>query len=646
MLAWKPRFHRRHWRLVAHMAVTCGLLLVLIRVVAPAFAQVIAPAPPTIPAGPTENAEVDVASYDLDARWDAATNQITGTATITYRNTSSDTLAEVWLKLYLNAFRDDQTQWMREATGAHRGSSYDPDRPGWIRLDSLRLVDTGEDVLPGTVDPASTVLRVPLPAARAVGPGESLRIDVAWTSQLPRVFARTGVAGDFVMAGQWYPKLAVYDRGAWDTEEWHANSEFFADFGAYTLALTVPTSYVTGATGSRDAATNNPDGTTTHRFWAASVSDVAWTAWPEYRIATKAVQAAGQTVELELLAPRTMSTSHDDRFFVAAQQSLEHLGTWFGPYPWPKLTLVAPPAEAEGAGGMEYPMFVTLSEPVPLAFGLERGLREIEVVTIHEIAHQWVPLQVATNESREAWLDEGFADYATMRVLDQMYPTDRSLIDLGPLRMGYETVQRVQYLMEGVGQPLALPSWQYPDFLTYGSTVYSKGSLAFLTLEGTLGEARFLAAMRGYFDQWRWQHPTSADLQRSLEAGTGEQLGWFFEPLVFGTGRVEYRVGDASARQARIERVGDVVMPVDVAITYADGRSERRTWDATGQTFTIVASDGDLQRIQIDPDAAIRLEANTLDNGRDIQPSPVPLLTVAARLLGLVQAALMAGVVG
>jgi YD repeat-containing protein len=589
---------------------------------------------------------VDIASYDLDAHWDAETNQIAGTATITYRNETADTLGEVWLKLYLNAFRDEQTQWMRESEGAHRGSAFDPDHPGWIRLERLRLVDTGEDVLPDPIDPAATVLRVPLPAARAVAPGESLRLDVAWTSQLPRVFARTGVAGDFVMAGQWYPKLAVYDRGTWDTEPWHAASEFFADFGAYTLALTVPSSYVTGATGTRAGSTNNADGTTTHRFWANSVSDVAWTAWPEYRMASKPVEAAGGTVELELLAPRSLSTDQDERFFGAAQQALNHLGSWFGPYPWPKLTLVVPPTAADGAGGMEYPMLVTLIEPTPAPFDLERGVHEVEVVTIHEIAHQWVPLQLATNEGREAWLDEGFADYATMRVLAQLYPADRSFLDLGPLHLGYEGVQRSQYILEGVGQPLTTPSWEYKDFLTYASTVYSKGSLAFLTLERTLGAERFLPAMRAYFDQWRWRHPTTADLQRALEAGTGEDLGWFFQPLVYGSGTVEYRVRDATARRATVERVGDVVYPVIVAITYADGRTERLNWDGTGPTLTINAPDGDLRRIQVDPDQAIRLEANVLDNGRDVQPSPVPLLAVAARLLGLVQAALLAGVVG
>jgi hypothetical protein len=613
---------------------------------APVAAPTAPPAGPVVTSAPAAPASTETASYDLDARWRPATNQIQGTATITYRNRSTEVLSELWLKLYLNAFRDQNTPWMREATAEHRGSSFDPSQPGWIRLERLRLADTGEDVLPTEIEPHATVLRVPLPAARAIAPGEAIRLDVAWTSQLPRVFARTGVAGDFVMAGQWYPKLAVYDRGAWDTEPWHANAEFFADFGSYTLALTVPANYVTGATGTRAGTTTNPDGSLTVRYWAEAVSDVAWTAWPGYRLLARVVEAAGRPVELELLAPRSMSRAADPRFFWTAQRALDLYGGWFGPYPWPKLTLVVPPPGASGAGGMEYPMLVTLGQPIPGPFGIERGLRGVEIVTAHEIAHQWVPMQVATNEAREPWLDEGFADYATTRLLAQLYGPDRSVLDVGPFHLGYEAIQRAQYLIGGVNQPLANPAWEYPDVLSYATTVYSKGMLVLRTLERTIGEEHFVTLMQRYFDRWRWRHPTTVDFQRSLEADLNASLDWFFGPLVFGTGVVEYAASEAGTQGATVKRGGDVALPVDVALTYADGRIERERLDGTADRVELATRGGQLRRIQIDPDATLRIEPNVLDDGRDVDPSPLPLATLVARVLGLVQAALLAGMLG
>jgi hypothetical protein len=588
-------------------------------------------------------ARTDTASYDLEARWDPDAKQIRGRAMTVYRNPSSDTLNELWLKLYLNAFRSEDTVWMREAGGEHRGSDYDRDSPGWIRLERLWLTDTGEDVLPADAATTETVLRVPLP--RPLAPGETVRVLAEWTAQLPRVFARTGFAGDFVLAGQWYPKLAVYDRGAWDREPWHANAEFFADFGTYTLALTVPRDHVTGASGVREGVVDNGDGTVTARYRAESVSDIAWTAWPGYRVATRAVVAAGREVELELLTPRELDDA-DERYIFAAAGALDLLGRWFGPYPWPRLTLVVPPEGAEGAGGMEYPTFVTLGLPIELPFGLGAGVREPEVVTVHEIAHQWVPLQVATNEAREAWLDEGFADYATIRALAALFGPGRSLLDVGPFDLGYRAVHRLQYVA-AAREPLVLPSWEYPDFVTYGVTVYSKGALALESLERTLGEERFLAAMRLYFDRWRWRHPTTADLQVALEEGVGEPLDWFFDPLVYGRGVVEYRLVSADGEGAVVERRGGVAYPVQVRLTHADGRRVVREWDGRDERLELRAEGGRLTQVVVDPERRASLELSTVDNGRVVEAEPGPLLAAVARLLPILQAALqLVGTVG
>ncbi|MCC6179812.1 MAG: M1 family metallopeptidase [Chloroflexi bacterium] len=642
----------RYCRLTPPLCVFVALLLTLISAAPQAFAQTAAPATPATPgpevgAGTPAPARTDTASYDIQARFDPATWQIHATETISYRNPSANTLSEIWLKLYLNAFRDQNTIWMREASGIHRGNDYDPSHPGWIALERLHVLGADGstvDVLPADAASAETVLRVPLP--RPIGPGETIHFAATWTSQLPRVFARTGVAPDssgaglFVMAGQWYPKLAVYDRGTWDVEPWHANSEFFADFGDYTLALTVPGGYVTGASGVRDSRTENRDGTATVRYRAESVSDVAWTAWAGYRQVTRSIIAAGQRVELELLAPAASDRASDGRYFDTASATLDMLGRWFGAYPWPKLTLVVPPANASGAGGMEYPTLVTLGLATSGPFGIERGIRDVEVVTAHEIAHQWSPMQTATNEGREAWLDEGLADYATTRVLAALYGTRKSLVAIGPIELGYGTTHRAQFEAIAATERLDQPSWTFPSYVAYGATVYSKGMLTFQTLERMLGTDRFTSAMHGYFDRWRWRHPTAADLQAALEAGTGESLGWFFQPLVFGTGVVEYRIAGVSERGATVARTGSVAFPVDVRLTLADGTTARQTWSGADSSLVLDTGGRELGRVELDPDQTIGLELDRLNDSVDVVPSRTPLVALGVRLLGLAQTAL------
>jgi hypothetical protein len=69
-------------------------------------------------------------------------------------------------------------------------------------------------------------------------------------------------------------------------------------------------------------------------------------------------------------------------------------------------------------------------------------------------------------------------------------------------------------------------------------------------------------------------------------------------------------------------------------------------WDGMTATTTVAAGDTPISRVDVDPERVIRVEANVLDNGRDVSPSPAPLLTLAARWLALLQSALIASLPG
>lgn len=586
----------------------------------------------------------DVASYQLTVGLDPTTRQIHGFGRIRYRNPSPDTLQEIWLYLYLNAFRSADTPWMREAGASHRGVDFDPAHPGWIRLDEVAVAESGAPLaLPEGEAAEATVARFALPAP--LPPGGQLVLDVRWTAQLPRLFARTGFAGDFVMAGQWYPKLAVYDRGRWFNEPWHANAEFFADFGTYDLLLTVPADYVTGASGVRVGEWPNADGSKTVRYRAERVTDIAWTAWPAFSVVDRKVEAAGQRVEVELLLPPEERQA-TERHLAAVQAALDAYGRWYGPYPWPKLTVVVPPAGAEGAGGMEYPSLVTTARSTPLPFGLGAGVRDLEIVTAHEIAHQWFPMQVQSNEAAEPWLDEGFADYLTTRLLAHLYGAEEGVLALPGARLGYETLHRASFLLAAVDQPLAQPSWSLSEE-SYAATAYSKAALALLSLERTLGDERFTAALRAYVDRWRWRHPTTADLQAALEQATGEDLDWFFDAFVRGNATVEYRVAELEPTRAVVERRGTARFPVDVRLTFADGTTRSERWDGAGERLELVGDGRAITAVAVDPEGKIALQTNRLDDALSLDPDPGVALELAARWLALVQALLqLAGQIG
>ncbi len=593
----------------------------------------LAPPAGVLAEGVPNAAATDVASYDMRVSLDVDAKQMRGAERITYRNVSADTLDEVWLHLYLNAFRSPDTQWMQEASGQHRGFS--ADAPGWIRLDRLAVAGTGEDLpLPDGGDTDLTTVRVPLP--RRVAPGESVQLDVDWTSQLPRVFARTGYVGDYFMVGQWYPKLAVYDRGRWDNEPWHANAEFFADFGSYDLTVTVPEGFLTGGSGVRLDTSANGDGTQTVRYRAERVTDVAWTAWPGYLAVARDVVAAGQPVEIELLLPRGQAADAE-RHLAAAEAALDAFGNWYGAYPWPKLTVVVPPPDAGGAGGMEYPTLVTTGSAASLPSEVAGGVHLVEIVTAHEIAHEWFPMQVQSNEAAEAWLDEGFAEYLTIRVLNRLYGAEHSAAATPFGGASYEQVQRTTFVASGAREPLAKASWDYPSFGTYAAVAYGKGSLTLLTLERTLGEERFTRALRAYADRWRWRHPTSGDLEQSIEDSTQESLEWFFNGLVFGDRVVEFRVEGIQGSHAFVERTGDMAFPVDVRVTTADGQSRTQRWDGVDWWLDVDGGGQPIVEVIVDPDNRVPLELDRLDNSATQRVNLVGPAAVAIRWLAAVQ---------
>ncbi len=201
-----------------------------------------------------------------------------------------------------------------------------------------------------------TVLAVPLP--KAVGPGETIAVEVSWTAHVPRTFARTGAVGNSFFLAQWFPKLGVLEDGGWNTHQFHASTEFFSDYGVYDVRMTVPRGWVVGATGVERSRTDTPTGKTVHQYVQEDVHDFAWTTSPDYIVKTgKFEHKRLQAVEMRLLI-QPEHASQADRYFMATRATLRSYGEWYGPYPYGHITIVDPAFQTE-AGGMEYPTLFT-----------------------------------------------------------------------------------------------------------------------------------------------------------------------------------------------------------------------------------------------------------------------------------------------
>jgi len=534
------------------------------------------------PGDPLPARATHVADYDMRVRLDPETKTLDGEQRIVWRNPSPEPVGELWFHLYLNAFKSSKSTFFTESGGQLRGDRMPEDGWGWVDVRSIRRAD-GVDLAPGATfehpddDNADdrTVWRVPLP--EAVPPGGEVALDVTFQAKLPRVFARTGYFRDYFLVGQWFPKLGVYEppgrrgraAGGWNCHQFHANSEFYADFGHYRVQITLPKRFVVGATGKRSGRRENADGTSTHVFEQADVIDFAWTASPRF-VEVKSTFSAEKDVTPQEYAEtaKLLGRSLDevrlsdvevtvllqpdravqaDRHVKAAKAAIKWFGLWYGRYPYPTLTVVDPAFGAGGSGGMEYPTFITAGSSRLLnRWPLDRVLLP-EEVTVHEFGHQYWQSMVATNEFEESWLDEGFNTHSTGKVMTRVYGP--WTVQLFGLRIGEGELSRAGNSVDRMFDAIRTPAWGYSPG-NYGFNSYQRTDLTLQTLESLLGTEAMARVMRTYHERWRFRHPTSEDFYAVVAEVAGKDARWFFDQAVERPGILDDEV--ASVRSERV----------------------------------------------------------------------------------------------
>jgi hypothetical protein len=502
--------------------------------------------------------------------------------------------------------------------------------------------------------------------------------------------ARTGYVRDHFLVGQWFPKLGVYEpagtrgraRGGWNCHQFHAHSEFYADFGRYRVEITLPSRFVVGATGRRTARSENADGTTTHVYQQSGVHDFAWAADPGFVEVDRTFSAdADVTAEEYYEAAHVLGRTLDEvrlgdveitflmqrrrlpqleRLVRAAKRALGQFGLWYGRYPYPTLTIVDPAPGAGASAGMEYPTFVTggtsfLFNRWPLS-----GVRLPEETLVHEIGHQWWYGLVGSNEFEEAWLDEGITSYAASRLMERDYGRDASLAEVLGLRLGSLELARMGNGPHRIYDAIRQPAWKYSGAGAYGFNSYSRPELALRTLEGLLGAPVMARVMRTYHERWRFRHPGSDDFFEVAQEVSRRDLGWFFGPIFDGTGLVDYEVAsvaterqpeargvldgpkgretvveeearrreqEADEKRARpyrttvlVRRRGAVVVPVEVELHFEGAPPERRAWDGRDRWVRYELTRPErLLSAHVDPEEKIALDASRLNDAKRVE---------------------------
>jgi len=573
-------------------------------------------------------------SYRIEAQLFPAQKKLLAQETIVWKNTSSRPVNTLVFHLYPNAFRSEKTTYFTEA-GYHRKSKEELStlQFGGIDVTEMRVVE-GEE-LTGKIRFISpddgnrddtTVAEVDL--RNPVPPNGQIVLKLNFALTIPQIFSRSGQAGQYFFMGQWFPKLGVLDgAGRWHAHQYHLHSEFFAEFGHYQVALTLPEEFIVGASGTLINKTKNADGTYTHVFEEDHIHDFAWVACPFFKEIIERIALEGRTQEITIV----LLLSHPrakDRYLSALRYAMAFYAKHIYPYPYRKLTLVDPPFTGLRSGGMEYPTLITGAH-LDL---LPSSVRLTEWVTVHEFGHQYWYGIVGTDEAREAWLDEGVNTYFELEIMEGLFKDSPSLVNLPLLRLSVPEYHRQRAFAGTRLDRINQPSWHFMDGASYAAAVYSRTATLLWSLRNLVGRDRMLGFFKRYAETFRYKHPESSDFLALFNRHTGEDFTWAFERYVNGYETLDHAV--YSIESTRIQDdlglfQNEVVFvrnqgyfPVELQITLENGEHIHQSWNTPENRKEIrFTAPSPIAEARIDPDFKVPLDENRLNNLKRRIPS-------------------------
>ena len=227
-----------------------------------------------------------------------------------------------------------------------------------------------------------------------------------------------------------------------------------------------------------------------------------------------------------------------------------------GDYPYNNVSAVD--GSIMAGGGMEYPNVTVIGEA--------SSAIELDMVITHEVGHNWFYGILGSNERDHPFVDEGINSFYEMRYIRAKYPKSRiaefagkdsslKLFGLNKIPLWkYHEMSFYGALRSAKDQELSLRSVEFTEG-NYGSVVYSKTALIMDYLLDYMGESVLDSAMRTYFQNFKFRHPSPDDLFKTLNLYSGRDLKDFQKHLIYSTDRIDYKI-----KKARRNKKGGYTM--------------------------------------------------------------------------------------
>ncbi len=607
--------------------------------------------------------------YTMNIDVDANKNRFTGKQKLEYTNNSPDALKKVFYHLYYNAFQPNSSMDVRsnqlgrniingkpdwDSRVTDRISKLKEDEIGYQKIISLKMNGVSQ---PFKYD--ETILEVTL--TQPIAAKAKVVFEMEFEAQIPIQIRRTGrdnpTTGVRYSMSQWYPKICEYDNEGWHPTPYVAR-EFYGVWGDFDVTIAIDKSYKLGGTGvlvndkeigwgydePGSALKPTEKAKRSWHFVGNNVHDFVWAADPDYIHLVRKMPNGGPIFHViynyknnDLKNDTAWNTVAD-----AAVFTLPFIESKFGKYPYPQYSFIQ-----GGDGGMEYPMATLLIGP---SLG----------TVFHELMHTWYQMILGTNESINAWMDEGFADFSSAHVSafyrdnftkikyknnPAYIKTLDSVASILPLVVSGSYRSYYYLAKSDYQEPLTTHADHFETNLGYSISSYSKGAVFMEQLGYVVGAEMRDKILMEYYNQWRFKHPNSNDFIKLAEDMSGIKLDWYKEYWCNTTKTIDYGIDslweEGGVSKIRLIRKGKVPMPIDFRLSFKDGstemhyiplnlmygskasentgesREEHAAWKWTHPTYIIEFKKRltDLKKAEIDPSkrmADIDLRSNLL----------------------------------
>ncbi len=562
--------------------------------------------------------------YTIDFEVDAVQKTVSGSERILYTNNSPDTLSSVTIRFVNNIHKPE----------APRAGQVPKDYlSAGLKISSFRAAGS---VIKVNTEDWGTVANVKL--EQPLLPGSKTEFEITWSYPLSKLSGREGqISSTTFFAAYGYPRISVYDDyNGWDQVPHTDRTEFYSDFNDYAVTVKAPAGYVVWATGDllnpeevllpeiadrykkslvadevlhiasaaeMKAGKVVKPGRNVWKFSATHICDFTFSLSSTY-----VWDAASVVVDKATGRRAGMQAAYD-----AAAKDFSHAVEWgraalkwFSenwpgvPYPYSTMTAF------QGFADMEYPMMINDSSTPDLEFS--------QFVLNHEIAHTYFPFYMGTNETRYAFMDEGWATTLEYLIGIEQLGKERAAENYKKFRIS-------KWISDPSGeqdQPIIAMSTQVSG-AGYGNNAYGKPSLAYLALKDMLGDVAFGKALKTYMERWNGKHPIPWDFFYAMNAGSGQNLNWFWNNWFFSNNYIDLSVGKVTVKgtsyTVQVNNTGGFAAPFDVKVVYADGSVQNTHLTAS------VWKNADKQ-IAVEVKASKPVSAIVLDGGIFMDATP------------------------